>query len=361
MKRSVIFGGTGFIGTHLAQSILQRAPSENVVLVDLLPPRQANYASILQDALKSGRATFTPLDVRKRIEPQSIGGADVIYNLAAVHREPGHLPHEYYETNLLGAENVCEYAAAVKCSEVVFTSSISPYGPTEDSKTEASLPVPESPYGGSKLAAEKIHIAWQKANADRKLLIVRPGVVFGPGEGGNVTRLVRSLVKGYFVYMGNRDTRKAGGYVKELCEVIRFGQEHQESSGEACTVLNFSMDPPRPLSEFVEVIRKVAEIRSKPLSVPRSLLLGSSYVIDGVARTFGIRQPISPVRIRKLYRSTNIEPKRLRDLNYVYRYSLEEAFVDWKRDNPEDFAKNSPVKKQEVPRSSQVRAAGTSK
>lgn len=335
----VLFGGTGFIGTHLTQHWLREKPGARVVLVDLVPPRDEPYTTLLQDGLKSGRVQYIRWDVREPI-PASLlpNRADLIFNLAAVHREPGHKAPEYFETNLYGAENVCAWASSVECSRIVFTSSISPYGPSEDLKDERSLPVPETPYGSSKLAAEKIHIAWQGAAAGRKLLILRPGVVFGPGEGGNVTRLIRSLVKGYFVYMGNRQTRKAGGYVKELCHVAQFGLEYQDRSGESVTLLNFSMNPPPPLESFVETISKVAGIRRKPWSVPRSLLLGVSYPIDAVAKTFGIQQPISPVRVRKLFRSTSIDPRALRELGYAWKYSLEDAFVDWKQDLPRDFS-----------------------
>ena len=222
---------------------------------------------------------------------------------------------------------------------MVFTSSISPYGPSEEVKNEDSLPVPETPYGSSKLAAEKIHQSWMAACEQRKLLILRPGVVFGPGEGGNVTRLLRSLLKGYFVYMGNRHTRKVGGYVKELGHAVQFGLEYQDRAGEAFTLLSFSMIPPPALEEFVEAIQKAAGVRRNSLSVPRPLLLGISYPIDAVAKTLRIRQPISPVRVRKLFRSTSVDPKRLRDLGYEWKYTLEEAFVDWKRELPRDFAK----------------------
>lgn len=335
----VIFGGTGFIGTHIAQHWLTERLARRVILVDLVPPREEPYTAVLQQGLQSGQVEFVRWDVRQKI-PESLlpAAADLIFNLAAIHREPGHKPHEYFETNLYGAENVCAWASTVSCSRMVFTSSISPYGPSEDLKDEASLPVPETPYGSSKLAAEKIHMGWQAGCKCRKLLILRPGVVFGPGEGGNVTRLVRSLVKGYFVYMGNRQTRKAGGYVKELCRVIQFGLDFQDRAAQNVTLLNFSMDPPPPLEQFVEAIRKAAGIRRSPLNVPRPLLLGISYPVDAVARLFGIRQPISPVRVRKLFRSTSIDPKGLRELGYTWRYSLEEAFQDWKKDLPRDFA-----------------------
>ena len=226
MKTVVLFGGTGFIGTHLAQLFLKHDPDARIYLVDLKEPRKFPYTELLSSGLRSGKVVFVAHDVRQPIPPGLLPGrVDVIFNLAAVHREPGHQPEEYFETNLLGAENVCAWASEVGSGMLVFTSSISPYGPSEEKKTEKSLPAPVTPYGSSKLGAEKIHMDWQAAQAGRKLLILRPGVVFGPGEGGNVTRLVRSLVNGYFFYLGNRKTIKAAGYVKELCLVAMFGLE----------------------------------------------------------------------------------------------------------------------------------------
>jgi hypothetical protein len=45
------------------------------------------------------------------------------------------------------------------------------------------------------------------------------------------------------------------------------------------------------------------------------------------------------VRVRKLFRSTSIDPKRLRELGYKYQYTLETALLDWKHDLPDDFSK----------------------
>ena len=335
----VIFGGTGFIGTHLVQHLLREKLANTIVLADLAPPREEAYCTVLRHGLASGQVRFVECDARREICGNLLSlQPDLIANLAAVHREPGHEPREYFETNLKGAENVCRYASETRCNRIVFTSSISPYGPSEDAKNEESLPVPETAYGSSKLAAEKIHQGWQTADSDRKLLILRPGVVFGPGEGGNVTRLVRSVVRGYFAYMGNRQTRKAAGYVKELCSVIVFGLDHQDRRNQSFTLLNFSMDPPPTVETFVNAIRKVAGVGRTPMSVPRSILLGASYPIDYFTRIVGIKQPISPVRVRKLFRSTYIEPVGLRLLGYEWNFTIEEAFRDWMQDLPKDFS-----------------------
>ena len=107
-------------------------------------------------------------DVREEINIQFSGEICEIYNFAAVHREPGHSDYEYFETNLLGAENICKWAENVNCKKLIFTSSISPYGVSEMIKDESSIPIPITAYGSSKLAAEKIHCTWQaKSNQNQ--------------------------------------------------------------------------------------------------------------------------------------------------------------------------------------------------
>jgi nucleoside-diphosphate-sugar epimerase len=342
-RTCVIFGGTGCIGTHIAKHLLEHTRVERIYLADIRPLRQEAYAQAMLPWLQSdgaapARVVYVACDVRHPIEigelPQE---TDLIVNLAAVHREPGHKPNEYYETNLPGAEHVCEYAARSGCRQVVFTSSISPYGSSDDARNEDSTPAPETAYGGSKLIAEQIHAKWQQAHSDRRLIILRPGVVFGPGEHANVARLARSLARGYFVYMGNRTTRKAGVYVKELCWVLAFALEYQQKSGDPALLWNVSMDPPPTLEDFVEAICAVNGFKRPKLSVPRNLLVAASYPVAGIAKLVGMNPSINPVRMRKVAQPTYIEPKRMRDAGYQFRYTLEQAMADWRRDAPEDF------------------------
>jgi GlcNAc-P-P-Und epimerase len=334
----VLFGGTGFIGTHFARFLLDHQLARNIVLVDIEAPGKALWSRSTTAALQDKRVSYVSMDVCQPIQftdlPQKV---DLILNFAATHREPGHEPREYFETNLLGAEHICQWAERVKCRTIVFTSSISPYGPTEEQKNESSIPVPTTAYGASKLAAEKIHMAWQRGGTDRKLIIARPGVVFGPGEGGNVTRLVRSVVKGYFFYSGNQQTRKAGGYVKELCNSIWWVMQWQQQHQKEMVLFNFTMEPSPTVEEYVTTICKTAGINRTPLKVPFSLLLAVSYPIAAIAKVLGMNQPIDPVRMFKLIRSNNIYPGFLHSEGYPYQYSLEEAFSDWKQEKPEDW------------------------
>jgi hypothetical protein len=97
------------------------------------------------------------------------------------------------------------------------------------------------------------------------------------------------------------------------------------------------MDPPPTLEDFVNAICAATRYRHPRLSVPRNLLVAASYPLASIAQLFGIHTSISPVRMRKLSQSTYIEPLRLREAGYRFKYTLEEAMVDWKQDAPEDF------------------------
>ncbi len=344
-KSTVLFGGGGFIGTHLAAHLLSIGTTDRVFLADLQPARIKGWPTALQEFNKQGKVAYIQLDVRQPItHPELPIETDLIINLAAVHKEPGgHVPHDYFATNLPGAENVCAWAEQVHCNRIVFTSSIATYGAEDKSgdeiKNEQSLPTPLTPYGISKLVAEKIHIGWQKANANRKLLIVRPGVIFGPGENGNVTQMIRAVLGHYFFYIGNRHTRKAGGYVKELYRSITWMIDQQDTTEQGIMLYNFAMNPSPTVEEYAIATNKVTGAKRWIPSVPYSLLLLGSYIIDGLGRAIGMRQPINPIRVRKLLKSNYIEPRVLNNSGYTYHYSLESAMADWYKERPSDWRK----------------------
>lgn len=332
MNNCIIFGGTGFIGSHFAKYLLINGIVENVYLADIRPIRP--FFGLDNDLIK-----FFEVDVRKDINknlfPHQI---DLILNFAAIHREPGHEDHEYFETNLLGAQNVCKFADQVGCQNIIFTSSISPYGVSELPKDESTLPIPVTAYGSSKLVAEKIHQIWQAKDVNnRRLVIVRPGVVFGPGECGNVSRLVKAVIQRYFFFMGNESTRKAGVYVKELCNAMWWALQEQKKNGETVSLFNMSMNPGPSIGEYVKAVCKTQGIKRFVPTVPYGVLMGVACVIDALAKPLGIKHPFSPVRIRKLVRSNNIIPTYLVEHGYQFQYSLDSAFADWKKSCPKEW------------------------
>jgi nucleoside-diphosphate-sugar epimerase len=336
----VIFGGSGFIGISFAKFALTNKYANKIYLVDKVLPdvgREMIFKSLLDEF--HGQIELIIADVTKLISPLNIlGSVSLVCNFAAIHREPGHDDCEYFQTNLIGAENVCKFAEKVGCQNIIFTSSISPYGVSESVKDESTLPIPVTAYGSSKLVAEKIHQIWQAKDVNnRRLVIVRPGVVFGPGEGGNVSRLIKAVTHRYFFFMGNESTRKAGVYVKELCNAMWWVLQEQEKNGETVSLFNMSMNPGPSIGEYVKAVCKTQGIKRFVPTLPYGVLMAVSYVIDVIAKPIGIKHPFSPVRIRKLVRSNNIIPTYLVEHGYQFQYSLQSAFADWKKCCPEEW------------------------
>ena len=337
MKTCVIFGGAGFIGTFFAKHLIDSHQFSRIYIFDNEKIKEKKVSFREEIVHSYNQIVVIQGDVRQPIEWIPNEEIDLIANFAAVHREPGHKDYEYFECNILGAENVCKWAEKINCKNVIFSSSISPYGPSEDEKDESSIPTPQTAYGSSKLAAEKIHCIWQGGNGERNLIIVRPGVVFGPGEGGNVTRLINAVLKNYFFYTGNKKTRKAGIYVKELCRAIMWVLNRNETKEKGVVLFNMTMNPGPSVEEYVNSISKVAKKRALIPSVPSFILFAVASLIDFIAKPLGINHPFSPVRIKKLTKSNNIIPTFLVNSGYQYQYTLDEAFQDWKNESPDEW------------------------
>ena len=331
----IITGGTGFIGTHLTKLIHQLHPEANIYNLDIVKPGtplplpgHAEYHKALKvgDTLPS---IYVECDVRKPIEnlPFTPTSDDIIFNFAAVHRTPGDPDHEYFETNILGAENVTAFAEKYGIKRIVFTSSIAPYGAAEDEKFETTLPTPNTAYGISKLVAEKIHMIWQaKDAANRQLTICRPGVVFGKGENGNFTRLYWAIRGHKMAYPGRKDTIKACIYVKEL---VRFMMYRVEQHPHGVELYNCCYEPAYTIQHICEAMKQVTGLKTWIPDVPNWLIMPVAAIIGALGAPMGI----CPARVRKLQISTNICGAKLKNSGYKFKWTFEQALNDWFEDN----------------------------
>lgn len=301
---AIIFGGSGFIGTHLAEEL--QSQNFDVIVADLVPPERK--------ALK-----FITCDVREKINLNLDSKPEIIFNLAAVHRTPGHKPSEYYETNVKGAKNVTRWATEQSIDKIVFTSSISVYGPNENLLDESATPAPISDYGKSKLRAEEIYNQWQSSEdvPSRSLVICRPAVVFGRGERGNFTRLAKALKGHYFFFPGGRETRKASGYVKDATRSLIFFAEKDIRK----IVYNFSFPTSYTIGEICDAFCIISNY-AKPMSIPVAQVGKALSKVGGPLGSLG-------QRLLKLVFATNIAPTKLQEFGFTWKYDLRSALHDW--------------------------------
>lgn len=324
----ILFGGSGFIGTHLIHELNEIKKTEDRVYdLDIVMPGEEGVVPGIVE--KNEGVEYIRLDVRKAIDFSFTPTEDdIIFNLAAVHRTPGHEGKEYFETNIRGAENIVAFAEKYSIKKILFTSSIAPYGAAEELKTEDTLPTPNTPYGISKLVAEKIHIGWCEKEKDRELTILRPGVVYGKGEHGNMTRLYKGIKGHYYFYAGRKDTVKACIYVKELVLFMKYRMI--DNSFKGWDVINCTFEPAYTIEKICEAMKASTDLQGRKIpKVPGGLLMGIAKVVGPIG---GKKVGIHPDRVKKLMISTNIGGIKLANTGYKFHYSLEESFSDWFED-----------------------------
>ncbi len=318
----VIFGGAGFIGTHLARFLLASGDFSTVHIADVSPSPLLGQAGI----------TVSTTDVRQPIPVDLAGRAPSwVINLAAVHREPGHDPIEYFDTNLRGAHNICTYAEAVDCRNLYFTSSISVYGPTI-APTDENAPIcPITPYGGSKYPAELIHRCWQSSSTGRRLVICRPAVVYGPGDPGNMIRMIRAVRRGYFAFPGSPAIHKSYAYVFGLLQSVTFVMDRPEP----VIVYNYAEYPTESLGALVSLTKEFLQSSAPVFSIPTNVLLPAAHAAQLI---LGKNNPIHPTRVRKAGMPTHIIPGWLRAHGFQFRFSFRNSLAHWREITPTDFA-----------------------
>ena len=312
ISSALVIGGAGFIGTHLIDELL--ASGVKVTATDHLSLRGNEEA-----------LTYVEADIRKPLTIE--GDFDVIFNLAAVHRTPGHPGGEYYETNIAGAMNVTEFARERGIKRIVFTSSISTYGPGEDLKDEDTPLTPVSDYGKSKKLAEEIHRNWLEESDDNQLVVVRPAVTFGYGEGGNFDRLLGALRQRRFVYPGRTDTIKSCGHVTDLVGSMLWAL----GLGDRELTYNFAYPERTTIKQVAEAISTTFDVPAPPATLPFSAMKAAAKPFDLLDKV-GLKTGINTPRIMKLVESTNVYPKVLVERGYKYRTDLRTGVELWKRE-----------------------------
>lgn len=312
-KSAVIFGGDGFIGSHLSKYLV--ATGCDVTTVDLV------------QRASTGANRQVHWDLRNPIPDGLIESPDVVFNLAAVHRTPGHPDREYYNTNIFSTLNILDWMERGGIETSVFTSSISVYGPGEDVKLETTLPAPVSPYGYSKLMAEEIHQQWFRNGSGRRLIIVRPAVIFGPRENGNFTRIAKALRQHRFMYPGRTDTVKACGYVEDLVRALIYVL----GTGLERTTFNFCYPEEYTIEDICDAFHEVAGYdvpRTVPPPIVNASLAASRSTILSPLRS-------SLQRVAKLTESTRIVPKVLLTERFEWKTDIRSALEHWYNDPSE--------------------------
>lgn len=310
MPPIVVLGGSGFIGTRLVSRFQDL---DQTVRIGDLATSQA-FPEL-----------FTTCDVRNAASMQDLlVGAGTIINLAAEHRDDVWPISRYHETNVEGARQVCRAATQAGIQRLIFTSSVAVYGFHSFAVDESGPFEPFNPYGETKLLAEGIYRAWAEEDPTRSLVIIRPTVVFGEGNRGNVYNLLRQIASGRFMMVGPGTNKKSMAYVGNVADVLIFSL----AQGAGIHIFNYVDMPDLTMNELVTLVNvKLNRPASGNLRIPTPLALAGGHVLDLVARITGRTLPISAIRVKKFCESTQVSAAHCLRLGFIPKYSLMEGLT----------------------------------
>lgn len=307
MKRKItIIGGSGFIGTNLCRSLSMN--QEDFEIVDLKRSRQFPDKTIIADVrdVKSIR--------------NAING-DVVINLAAVHRDDVRDKGSYFATNVEGAQNIVSVCLEKNIKKIIFTSSVAVYGFSQKPIDESGTINPFNEYGRTKYLAEEKFKEWQKSG-ENKLLIVRPTVVFGEGNRGNVYNLFSQIASKRFIMIGRGNNQKSMAYVRNLVSFLQVCLESKETYG----VYNYSDSPNFTMKELVSLVRlKLHNKVGVGPVLPTWLGLCIGKLADVYSMITGMNLPVSYIRVRKFTESTDFASAKNSLDGFIAPFSLSDA------------------------------------
>lgn len=307
MKKISVIGGAGFIGTALCR--LLKSEGLDFEIIDLKPSN-------------SFPANSKTVDIRDHSLLRLAISGDVIVHLAAVHRDDVIDGRLYYETNVDGTQNICTIASERNIKKIIFTSSVAVYGFAPVGTREDGAINPFNHYGTSKFKGEEVLEAWHSEEQNSALVIVRPTVVFGEGNRGNVYNLFNQVSSGKFVMIGNGRNRKSMAYVENIAAFLLHAIKTDIKHG----IFNYVDDPDFDMNTLVSKIRKTLFNRNG-VGVRLPFLAGVfvGHIADCVARVTGRKLPISAIRVKKFCSSTSFRSAKEELAGFTPPFTIEQG------------------------------------
>ena len=302
-----IIGGAGFVGSSLSQRIFER---------------QGQFDILDLEKSQTFRERSVTVDIRNKAELRRSLKNSAVVNLAAVHRDDVTDPEEYYSTNVEGARVLCDVCEEKGINKIVFTSSVAVYGFAPSGTREDGGINPFNEYGRTKALAEDIYREWRaKDPENRSLIIVRPAVVFGEGNRGNVYNLLNQINSGVFAMIGNGKNKKSMAYVENLSAFLVKCIE----SDKKYAVYNYVDTPDFTMNELVSLVRgKLRGSSSVGIRIPKVIGLMAGYTADILAK-LGIKLPISSIRVKKFCASSEFSSAKADLDGFEAPFSLQEG------------------------------------
>ena len=313
----LITGVHGFVGSNLVQAM---SNEHTIYGLDIISPSKEGV-----------RFTFSWEYLDKK---ESIPQVDAIIHLAGKAHDTKNKSAAdlYFKVNTELTRKIYDYYLKSKAKIFIFFSSVKAAADKVEGEyvDENIVPSPKGPYGESKIAAEQYILSQPPfiCPMAKKVYILRPCMIHGPGNKGNLNLLYGVVKKGIPWPLGAFENKRTFTSIDNLCFIIKGLLTQDVESG----IYNINDDEAVSTNELIEIICSAMGKNAHIWRIPRGLM-------EGVAKIGGVLHlPLNPERLRKLtenYVSSNAKIKKALGVE-----ELPVRAKDGLRDTIKSFAKS---------------------
>lgn len=302
-----LIGASGFVGTRLLGLLSESQEQYTLRNID---KQQSHFFPQVTEI-----GDVRDLDTLK----EKLHDTDVVVLLAAEHRDDVTPTTLYYDVNVGGMRNVLQAMEANGVKRIVFTSSVAVYGLNKENPNEEHPKDPFNHYGKSKWEAEQVLQEWHKSHPDWNINILRPTVIFGERNRGNVYNLLKQISSGGFLMVGKGENKKSMAYVGNIVAFIKF---LIDTKCEGYNVYNYIDKPDFNMNELIAHVSKVLNKHIPSTHFPYWLGMLGGKCFDLLAWVTGKKLAISSVRVKKFCATTEFDATKAHSSGFVAPYTL---------------------------------------
>lgn len=308
MQSILFIGASGFIGTRLTDLCKSGFAITNL---DKQQSPFFNELTTLGDVRN-------PADIEKALQ-----GKDAVVLLAAEHRDDVSPVSLYYDVNVQGAKNVLAAMDKTGVKNIIFTSSVAVYGLNKQNPNEEHPADPFNHYGKSKWEAEEVLRGWFNKNPQKKsLTIIRPTVIFGERNRGNVYTLLKQIASGKFLMVGKGTNYKSMAYVGNIAAFIKY---HLQNTKPGYQVFNYIDKPDLNMNQLVAQVEKSLNKNIPSTHFPYWLGMLGGYAFDILSKITGKKFSVSSVRVKKFCATTQFDATKAHNCGFKAPYTLSQG------------------------------------
>lgn len=269
----LVTGATGFIG----QAIIERLSADvsagfEITGVARRPP-DVNCRDF----------RFISVDVTDKTAVSAFSGSgqyDAVVHSAGLAHQFGNIDDDLFEkVNVRGTENIAELASRTGCRHFILIGSTAVYGAKNGPIDETALCTPETAYAASKLKAEDACRRLCEKN-NIPLTIFRLAPVLGEKGVGNVPRLIQSIHKKHFIWLGDGENQKSLIYVGDVARASKILLKRKTGGTE---IFNLAADPVS-MKKLVRIISDELQTSVPHFSIPAALPKAAASVVSRVTK-----------------------------------------------------------------------------